>query len=229
MTDTESYNIHSKFYVAVDCVIFGYENGELKLLLYPRKFKPSYQDWSLMGGFVEEHESMEMAARRVLKSTVGLENIYLEQVHGFSTPDRDPGARVISMSYYALIRLNEYDRKLADQHGGKWHAISELPKLIFDHSEMVEDALRKLQQKATYELIGKELLPEMFTLTQLNNLYNAIFQRSFDPGNFRKKITSLNILSRQEIKQTNTSKRGAYYFQFKENVDHNNYDRIVKF
>ncbi len=229
MPEPNIYKEHSKFFIAVDCVIFGYENEELKLLLYPRRFEPYFHDWSLMGGFVQEGESMYMAARRVLKLTVGLENIYLEQVGGFSEPERDPGGRVISMAYYSLIRINEHDKDLVAEHGGKWFSISKVPTLVFDHAEMVENALKKLQHKATYELIGKDLLPDVFTLTQLNNLYNAIFQRSFDAGNFRKKIGSLKVLDRLATKQTNTSKRGAFYFRFKENIDHNQYDRIVKF
>lgn len=229
MKEKDIYRVHPKFHVAVDCVIFGYEDDELKLLLYPRRFEPSYQDWSLMGGFVKKDESMEMAARRVLNLTVGLENIYLEQVGGFSELDRDPGARVISMAYYSLIRINEYDKDLVTQKGGKWFSISNVPKLVFDHAEMVESAMKKLQNKATYELIGKDLLPELFTLTQLNNLYNAIFQRNFDAGNFRKKIASLKALNRLATKETDTSKRGAYFYKFKENIDHHSYDRIVKF
>jgi ADP-ribose pyrophosphatase YjhB (NUDIX family) len=227
----EIYNGYNqpKHYVAVDCVIFGYDEDELKLLLYPRRFEPSFHDWSIMGGFVQEGESLDNAARRVLKLTVGLENIYMEQVGGFSEPNRDPGGRVISMAYYSLIRVGEYDKELVSQTGGKWFSISKFPTLVFDHAEIVENALKKLQQKATYELIGKDLLPNTFTLTQLNNLYNAIFQRSFDAGNFRKKIASLKLLDRLTTKQTDTSKRGAFYFQFKENIDHTNYDRIVKF
>jgi ADP-ribose pyrophosphatase YjhB (NUDIX family) len=170
-----NYSEHPKFHVAVDCVIFGYENDELKLLLYPRRFTPSKGDWSLMGGFVQEDETMELAARRVLKQTVGLENIYLDNVRGFSEPARDPGGRVISMAYYALIRIDELDSELAKLHSGKWWPLSQLPELVFDHNQMVKEALGKLQQTASYKLIGKELLPEQFTLTQLHNLYNLFF------------------------------------------------------
>lgn len=229
MTNLKSYKSQPKFHLAIDCVIFGYEDDELKLLLYPRRFEPSFHNWSLIGGFVQEDESMDMTARRVLKLTVGLEDIYLDQVGGFSNPERDPGGRVISMAYYSLIRINEHDKDLSSQHGGKWHSLSSIPETVFDHSEMIDSALKKLQQKATYELIGRELLPKSFTLTQLNNLYNAIFQRTFDPGNFRKKVSSLKILNKLEIKETDSSKRGAYYYQFKENINHDNYDRIVKF
>ena len=192
------YSEQPKMPVAVDCVIFGYEHDELKLLLYPRRFDPFKGEWSLMGGFVQEFESMDETVKRVLDQTVGLENIYVEQVGAYSDPQRDPGGRVISMAYYALIRINEHDKELVDQKGGKWWPITERPKLIFDHSQMVSDAMEKLQSKATYKLIGKELLPATFTLTQLNNLYNRIFQKQFNAGNFRKKLSSLNLLEKHE-------------------------------
>lgn len=229
MLSEEFYSIQPKFHVAVDCVIFGYEDNELKLLLYPRRFEPSYQDWSLMGGFVQEGESIEAAARRVLQLTVGLKDIYLEQVQGFSEPNRDPGGRVISMAFFALIRIDKHDKNLLIEHGGQWFSLSNIPKLVFDHKDIFEAALEKLRLKASYQLIGKELLPELFTLTQLNNLYNAIFQREFDQGNFRKKLSSLNILEKTAVKDSSTSKRGAYYYKFKDNPNHADYDRIVKF
>ncbi len=224
----KSYEDQPKYHVAVDCVIFGYENDELKLLLYPRRFTPSKGDWSLMGGFLQENEIYDEAAKRVLKMTVGLENIFLSQAGGFSGVDRDPGGRVVSQAYYALIRIDQSDDSLVEKHGGKWWPITELPSLIFDHELMVESALKKLQHKATFNLIGKELLPELFTLSQLNNLYNAIFQRKFDAGNFRKKLASINILKKTDTKDTTSSKRGAYYYKFCENIDDSQYDRIVK-
>lgn len=228
MVSSGPYNIHPEFHVAVDCVIFGYQDEDLKLLLYPRRFKPSFHDWSLMGGFVQEAESLENAARRVLKLTVGLENLFLEPVGEFSKVDRDPGARVISMAYFALIRIEEHDKKLVSDSGGTWCSLDEVPDLVFDHSEMVDCALKKLQNRASNELMGKDLLPEKFTLTQLNNLYNVIFRRVFDPGNFRKKVSSLKVLKRLETKDTNTSKRGAYYYMFNNDTDPANHDRIVK-
>ena len=223
-----SYFEHPKFPVAIDCVIFGYEACELKLLLYPRKFEPSRGAWSLMGGFIQEKESMTETVGRVLSQTVGLANIYVEQVGAYSDPKRDPGGRVISLAHYALIRIDEHDKKLVDEKGGKWWPITSKPGLIFDHDKMVKDALEKLQNKASLKLIGKELLPQYFTLTQLNNLYNAIFQRSFNAGNFRKKLASLNILDKQTKKDTQNSKRGAYLYKFKNESKNIQYDRIVK-
>ncbi len=229
MSNTQSiYSDHPRFPVAVDCVIFGYESDELKLLLYPRQFEPAKGNWSLMGGFVDNNESLDDAVNRVLKMTVGLENIYMAPVGAFSDVNRDPGGRVLSMAYYALIRIDEHDTELVGEKGGKWWPITAMPDLIFDHNQMVKDALSKLQNNATFNLIGKELLPSYFTLTQLHNLYNAIFQKNFNAGNFRKKLTSLNALEKLPKKETISSKRGAFFYKFKSSTDEIQYDRIVK-
>ncbi|WP_203532701.1 NUDIX hydrolase [Draconibacterium halophilum] len=222
------YTKHPKHFVAVDCVILGYDEGELCLLLYPRGFEPSKGAWSLMGGFVQDNESADAAAKRVLKQTIGLEEIFMEQVGAFANPDRDPEARVISLAYYALVRMDEHDKACVRENGAHWWPISELPEMIFDHGEMVEQALVKLQQEAGYRLIGKELLADKFTLLQLRKLYEAIFQREFDPGNFRKKILSLNVLERLNEKDSSESKKGAFYYSCKNEVAERGLDRIVK-
>ena len=214
--------------MAVDCVIFGYENGELKLLLYPRSFEPEKGKWSLMGGFVNDEESANNAASRVLRQTTGLDNIYLEQVHTFSEPTRDPESRVVSVAYYALIRLDQHDKAFLEESGAEWWPFTQLPEMIFDHVDMVKLAIERLQMKAGFDLVGKELLPENFTLLQLRMLYEAILQRELDPGNFRKKVLSLKILERLNIKNTTESKKGAYYFKFKEDAPVRDFDRIVK-
>ena len=223
------YKQYPKNYVAVDCSIFGYEEGELKLLLYPRGFEPSRGKWSLMGGFVKHDESLEEAARRILLQTTGLHNIFLEQSGAFSKPDRDPGARVISVTFVALIRIDMHDKELVRENGAHWWPVTKLPPLIFDHDAMIQNGLAILQQKAGINLVGKELLPELFTLMQLKNLYEAIFQRSFDPGNFRKKVLSLDLLERLNEKNTSESKKGAFYYRFKETENGNRTERIVKF
>ena len=170
MKKTDIYSIHKKHYVAVDCVIFGYEEDTLKVLLYPRSFEPSVGKWSLLGGFVEEFETLGDAARRVLYNTTGLQNIYQEQVYAFSRLNRDPAGRVISVAYYALIRINQQDTDLVREHGAKWWPVAGLPKLIFDHREMIEHSLLSLQIKSRAELIGKELLGDTFTITHLKKL-----------------------------------------------------------
>ena len=206
------YRSYEKHYVAVDCVIFGYENDELKVLLYPRGFEPSIGKWSLLGGFVNAGETLGDAARRVLYNTTGLQNIYQEQVHAFSRIDRDPAGRVISVAYYALIRINQQDSDLLREHGARWWPVSKLPELIFDHREMIDKALLRLHEKPETGVIGPELLGDVFTLTNLKKLYEAIFQRDIDAGNFRKKILSLGVLHNTGEKDKSESKKGAYLY-----------------
>jgi ADP-ribose pyrophosphatase YjhB (NUDIX family) len=225
----ELYKIHPQHYVAVDCVILGYQDEEIKLLLYPRSFEPYKGKWSLLGGFVQDNESADEAAARILKQTTGLEQIFLEQVASFSETNRDPEARVISLAYYALIRIDLHDEEKVKENGAYWVSISKLPNLIFDHQQMFEKSLVKLQQKAGYSLVGSELLPEMFTLIQLRKLYEAIFLREFDPGNFRKKILSLGVLEKLSVKDASESRKGAFYYKAKSNIGEIDTDRIVKF
>jgi 8-oxo-dGTP diphosphatase len=225
---TGQYN-HTTHLVAVDCIILGYEDAELKLLLFNRKIEPSMGGWSLVGGWVESEESVEKAAWRINRKITGLDDVFLKQVQVFSDPRRDPGGRVISVAFYALMRIDKHDRELVEKHGAKWVPISSLPQLIFDHNKMVDYALEKLRFKASYELLGQQLLPEKFTLLQLRQLYNAIFMKEFDPGNFRKKILSLKMLEKQSIKNTSESRKGAFYYQFKcDGVNHNT-NSIVKY
>lgn len=210
----EKYSHYPKHYIAVDCAIFGYELGELRLLLYPRGFEPRKGKWSLIGGFVGEEESAEDAAKRILFQTTGLTDVFLEQVGVFSDVDRDPEARVVSVTSVALVRLDRYDRDLVRKKGAQWWPVTEIPELIFDHALMVRKSLESIQNRASSTLLGQELLPDKFTLTQLRTLYDTIFQRTFEPANFRKKVLSLNVLKRLNIKNTTESKKGAFYYQF---------------
>jgi len=225
----ELYKIHPQHYVAVDCVILGYQDEDIKLLLYPRSFEPYKGKWSLLGGFVQDDESADEAAARILKQTTGLEQIFLEQVASFSEPNRDLEARVISLAYYALIRIDLHDEERVKENGAFWISINKLPNLIFDHQQMFEKALVKLQQKAGYSQCGSELLPEMFTLIQLRKLYEAIFRREFDPGNFRKKILSLGVFEKLSEKDASESRKGAFYYKAKSNIGDIDVNRIVKF
>ena len=217
-----------KHHIAVDCIVFGYEDETLKLLLAPRRMEPLRGEWSLIGGWVDEKETVEQAAARVLKQITGLQDVFMEQVQVFSEYQRDPGGRVISVVFYAMIRLDKHDIELVKSHGAEWWTFSEMPKLIFDHNDMVSCAHEKLKQKASYELIGANLLPGKFTILQLRMLYEAIFQREFDPGNFRKKILSLKVLEKLDIKNTSDSKKGAFYYRFKKQPDSFIQERIVK-
>lgn len=222
------YQNHPKHFVAVDCVVFGYQQAQLKILLFERNLEPAKGELSLVGGWVNENESVEDAAAQVLLRLTGLSDIFLKQVAVFSKPKRDPGGRVISVVFYALIDIEKHKQELVNEFGAKWWPVNQLPNLVFDHNQMVEKALQKLQLKASLELVGKDLLAKQFTITQLRNLYNSIFQREFDPGNFRKKILSLNAIDRLDIKDTSESKKGAYYYQFKSQKEINISERIVK-
>ena len=173
----------AKFYVGVDCIIFGFEKGQLSLLLLQRDFEPAKGQWSLMGGFVQENESADDAAKRVLYELTGLKDVYMEHIGAFGEIHRDPGERVISLAYYALVNINEYDRELVQRHNAHWVNIEELPDLIFDHNQMVEKARTAMKEKASTAPIGFNLLPELFTLTQLQSLYEAIYGETMDKRN----------------------------------------------
>jgi 8-oxo-dGTP diphosphatase len=181
------YSRFPRHLVAVDCIIFGYDivEKEIKLLLFKRLIEPAKGKWSLAGGFVDENESLDNAASRILRKITGLESVYLKQSHTFGDTDRDPGDRVISVAYFALIALRDINKDLALENGVHWRSISKLPDLIFDHPKMVKRALTDLQNQVKVKPIGFELLPEKFTLVQLQDLYEAIYQRSVDKRNFR--------------------------------------------
>ena len=215
---TTYYNINPRFYVSVDCIIFGFDKGSLKLLLLKRNFEPAKGSWSLMGGFVQDGESVDDAAKRVLAELTGLENVYMEQVGTFGEVDRDPGERVISVAYYALININEYDRNLVQQHNAHWAEINEIPPLVFDHPQMVKQARIMLQKKASSEPIGFNLLPSLFTLFQLQSLYEAIYGEPLDKRNFRKRVADLNYIKKTDKIDKTGSKRGAALYKFNENA-----------
>lgn len=215
---TTYYSINPKFYVSVDCIIFGFSEGELNLLLLKRNFEPSKGEWSLMGGFVQQDESVDDAAKRVLAELTGLENVYMEQVNTFGEVGRDPGERVISIAYYALININEYDREAVQQHNAFWVNINEMPDLIFDHPQMVQAARDLMKQKASTKPIGFNLLPELFTLSQLQSLYEAIYGEDIDKRNFRKRIAEMDYIEKTDKIDKKGSKRGAALYKFNDKV-----------
>lgn len=209
-----SYPDKDKFHLAVDCVIFGFDGEKLKLLLYKRDFEPMKGSWSLMGGFLRKGENLDEAANRVLTRITGLRNVYLEQLTAFSEVDRDPVDQVITIGYYALIKIQDYDEDLLKNYGAEWFAIDELPELIFDHSDIAEKALKRLKRKSKTQPIGFELLPDNFTLPELRRLYEAISQREIDPANFRRKFMSMELLDKLPIKDKSASRKGAYLYAF---------------
>jgi ADP-ribose pyrophosphatase YjhB (NUDIX family) len=210
------YSKNQRHLVAVDCIIFGYDiaGKEVKLLLVKRGFEPAQGKWSLAGGFVNEEESLDEAATRLLFGLTGLKSIYLNQSYAYGEVNRDPGARVISVAYSALIKIQDISSTMAEQNHAHWRSLAMLPELIFDHGAMVERALSNLREQIKIKPVGFELLPEKFTLVQLQELYEAIYQRTIDKRNFRKKILSMNILEKLEEKEKETSRKGAWYYKF---------------
>ena len=221
----EYYSRHPRFHVAVDCIIFGFSQEELSLLLLKRRFEPGQGEWSLMGGFVQEGESVDNAAKRVLAELTGLTNVYMEQVGVFGEVDRDPGERVISTAYYALVNINEYDRQLVEEHNAYWIKIDELPTLLFDHQQMVDKARQLMKTQSATMPIGFNLLPELFTLTQLQNLYEAINGNPVDKRNFRKRVAENPFIAKTPFIDKKGSRRGASLYKFNEE----DYKKSLKF
>ncbi len=213
MVLSDKYKHGEKILVAVDCIIFGYDHGTLKLLLFKRLLEPLKGGWSLIGSFILPNESVEEAGKRVLHEITGLDEVYMEELKSYTAVDRDPGARCISIGQFALIGL-ENEETLEIKDGVQWHSVSDLPELVLDHNQMVVDALARLRNRAQYYPIGLELLPKKFTIPQLQTLYEEIFQKKFDSRNFRKKLLSLNILIQLKEKDKSSSKKGAFLYEF---------------
>lgn len=209
-----SYNQKEKVLLAVDCIIFGFDGEDLKVLLIKRDFEPEKGKWSLVGGFLKANETLETSATRILNLYTGLEDIFMEQVATFSAIHRDPLERTVSTAYYALINIKEHAEKLIDQFSAKWFSLNEVPPLIFDHHEMVNHALTRLRNRASTEPIGFELLPKKFTMRQLQRLYESIWNTELDKRNFAAKIRSLDILKKLNEKDKTSSKKGSFLYQF---------------
>ncbi len=218
------YQNETKFYVAVDCIILGFDQKELNVLLYKRKFEPMMGQWSLMGGFIKAGESIEEAASRVLTDCTGIDNLFMEQVGAYGDVTRDLGERVISVAYYSLVNMNDFSAETLEEHNAVWTKISEVPQLIFDHNRMITDTLARLRRKAATRPVGFNLLPEKFTLPQLQSLYEAIYQTQLDKRNFRKKLNAMDILEKLDEKDKKGSKRGAFYYMFNKEK----YDRLLE-
>lgn len=208
------YEQQDHLLVALDCIIFGFDKKQLNLLLIKRDFEPGLGKWSLMGGFLRKEESLDAAAIRILAKLTGLKNIYLEQLYAFGEVNRDPVERTVSVAYYALIDVHSHDKELLKKYGASWFPIDEIPDLIFDHDKMVEAALKRLQRKASSQPVGFELLPEKFTLPELQKLYECIYNTELDKRNFRRRILSMGVLENTNEKQKTSSKKGAYLYRF---------------
>jgi len=207
------YPNQKPFLVAVDCIIFGYDGENLKLLIIKRPIEPAKDKWSLMGGFVGEDEDLDGAAKRILLSLTGLHDVYLEQLHAYGDPNRDPVERTISVAYFALIDIKKYSKQINNLYHAEWFKLKEIPELIFDHTKMVTAALDKIRYQAALHPILFELLPKKFTIPQLQALYEQVYDSPIDNRNFIRKITSSGMLIKQNEKDKSNSRRGAFYFK----------------
>jgi 8-oxo-dGTP diphosphatase len=208
------YAQHDRLLIAIDCIIFGFEQNKLKLLLIKRGFEPEKGKWSLMGGFANNNESLDSAAVRILANLTGLQDVFMEQLHCFSQVNRDPVERTMSMAYYSLINIEDHDKELIKKYEAQWFDLDEIPNLIFDHAKMVEMARQRLKYKATHYPVGFELLPPKFTMPQLQSLYEAIFEVPIDKRNFIRRITALEILVKLDEKGKGTAIKKAFLYKF---------------
>jgi len=211
----ENYKDQKRTLLAVDCIIFGFDKKDLKILLIKRDFEPEKGNWSLMGGFLKPEETLDDAAIRVLNHLTGLDNIYMEQLRTYSALDRDPVERTVSVSYYALINIAEHTT-LNQSFSAKWFNINEAPNLIFDHNIMVANAISRLRYRTSTKPIGFELLPKKFTMKQLQTLYETILGEELDKRNFINKINALDILLKTEEKDMKSSRKGSFFYTFDE-------------
>lgn len=213
---TAFYETYPRFLVSVDCIIFGFAEGKLKLLIQERPYEPEKGMLSLIGGFVKNDESVDTAAQRVLTQFTGLKDLYMRQLRAFGEVERDKGERVISVAYYALINVGDYNSNQSDSHDAHWTEINELPELCFDHNQMVEEALKELQKSVFEKDICNNLLPELFTLSKLQTLHEAILGSPVDKRNFRRSILDRNYIIKTDKIDKTSSRRGASLYKFKD-------------
>jgi 8-oxo-dGTP diphosphatase len=203
--------------IAVDCVVFGLDQQDLKVMAIRRGIPPFENHWALPGGFVRLDESLETAALRELKEETGIEQVFWEQLYTFGDVERDPRDRVVTVAYYALINLrNHHIQATTDAKDATWFPVSNPPKLAFDHDKILTVALARLKGKVRYEPIGFELLPQKFTLSQLQKLYEIILEQPLDKRNFRKKILGMQLLVELDEVQSEVRHRAARLYQFDE-------------
>jgi len=201
----------------VDNVIFGFDEGDLKVLLIKRGEEPFEGEWALPGYFVNKSEDLDSAANRVLEELTGIKDVYLEQVNTFGSVNRHPMGRVITVAYYSLIKISDYNLHVSSiAIKAKWHSIAKLKKLVFDHFDILTACFQRLKGRVRERPVGFELLPPKFTLTELQHLYEAILETSLDKRNFRKKILSMNLLLDLGEMQEGVAHRPARLYQFDE-------------
>lgn len=204
-----------QFGLSVDCVVFGYHQGRLKVLLIQRGAEPFKGEWALPGDLVYPNEAIDVSAKRVLKELTGIENLFMEQTKVYGRVDRHPAGRVITTGYYSLIDIAKYDpHASAWADGVYWVDVDQVPNLAFDHDEILCDALQFLRMRVRHQPVGFELLPQKFALADLQALYEAILNQRFDKANFRKKILSMNLLISLKENQKDVPHRPARLYSF---------------
>ena len=211
--------------LTVDCVVFGLDEEDLKILLIQRALPPFAGTWALPGGFVRVDETLEDAARRELEEETGLRNVFLEQLYTFGALDRDPRERVVSVAHYALVKLSDHTVQAAtDARDAAWFAVHDVPSLAFDHADILQLAVERLRGKLRYQPIGFELLPRKFTLSQLQHLYELVLERELDKRNFRKRVLAMDLLIETDEVQQDVAHRAARLYRF----DERKYRRLAK-
>ena len=211
--------------LTVDCVVFGLDEANLKVLLIQRELEPHGGAWALPGGFVHVDEDLDRAAMRELQEETGVDHVFLEQLYTFGAPGRDPREHVVTVAYYALVKLMDHRVQAAtDARNAAWFSFDKLPRLAFDHAEIVAVALARLRGKVRYQPIGFELLPPKFTLSQLQHLYEVVLERQLDKRNFRKKVLSLDLLEELDEVEHDVAHRAAKLYRF----DERRYKKLVK-
>lgn len=208
-------------HLSVDCAIFGFEDGDLKLLLIKRKDAYIDEQWALPGGNIRKDEGVNNAAQRILREMSGVSNIYMDQVYVFGEPGRVKG-RIVTVAFYALVNPGKYRLHpvIPGALEAGWFSLKNLPEVALDHNEIIETSLKKLKRRFRFEPVGYELLPEQFTLRELQNLYEQIYEIKLDNRNFRKKILHTKMLIEMDSQQENVSHRPARLYKF----DHDKYN-----
>ncbi len=208
-----NYAGQTRVLAAVDCIIFGFDGENLNILLVKRSLAPEKNKWSLIGGFLAKSESLEKAAARVLKEFTGIEGLYMQQLRTFSEPERDPRERTLSTAFTSLIDVCRYEEQIIQDYHAEWFPVRKKPRLIFDHDGMLKMAQQELRHKAATYPILFELLPEKFTIPQLQTLYEAVYETRFDNRNFSRKVLSTGLLVKLSEKDKSSSKKGAFYYK----------------
>lgn len=225
----QKYKMTSKYYadeptfhVAVDCIVFGFDYGKLQVLFQRRTIEPYNGELTPLGGFVGEKETLDEAAYRVLTERTGIKDLLLEQLEAFGEINRDPGGRVISVAYYALLNKAHYNHTLLNKFDCQWIDIDNVPVLYFDHMKMLKKAIIRLQDKISYTPIAMKLLPREFTLSQIQKLYESILNEELDKRNFRKRVCDMPYFVKTDKIDKSGSKRGAAIYTF----DYNKYNEL---